>query len=53
MQTVRASQDNAHIANTHLIIDQGAQRKIKKKYEIVYFLSKENLAFSKIGVICY
>jgi len=44
--------DNAPIAKALLTMDQGAHRKIKKKFEIAYFLSKENFNFSKIGAIC-
>ncbi len=44
--------DNAPIARALFSMSQSAQERIKKKFQIAYCLSKENMAFTKMGAIC-
>ncbi len=44
--------DNAPIARALFSTSQSAQERIKKKFQIAYCLSKENMAFTKMGAIC-
>ncbi len=44
--------DNAPIARALFSMSQSAQERIKKKFQISYCLSKENMAFTKMGAIC-
>lgn len=42
----------APIVRALLTMDEGTKRRVIKKFEVAYFLSKENMAFSKMGAIC-
>ena len=36
----------------HTTLDSDAEGKLKCKFDIAFFISKENLVFAKIGVLC-
>ena len=45
-------QQHAPIARALLTIDATTEARLKKKFDLAYFLSKENLAFSKMSSLC-
>ena len=42
----------APIANALHTLDSDAERKLKCKFDIAFFISKKNVAFAKMGVLC-
>ena len=42
----------APIAKALHTLDYDAEEKLKRKFDIAFFISKENVAFAKMGVMC-
>ena len=42
----------APIAKMLTTLDEDAERKLNRKFEIAYFLCKENLSFTKMAPLC-
>ena len=45
--------DYALIARALYRLDAAAEAKVKRKFEIAYYIAKENLAFQKNGVVVH
>ena len=44
--------DYAPIAKALHMLDTDAEAKVKRKFDIAFFIAKENLAFTKMGPLC-